>query len=71
MARHKDAQWNLPDEPSWECVHAALLMDLRDELRRLNQLLSCPNFTRMPETLRAVRANTSSIKRLLSEGKKK
>lgn len=39
----------------FDAVHAALLMDLRDELKRLNNLLHCPNFLNMPHDLRAIR----------------
>lgn len=37
-----------------EEVTHALLMDIREELRALNRLLSCPNFTEMPATLRTI-----------------
>jgi hypothetical protein len=54
MARHKDADWNLEKgNPgcSLDVVTAALLMDLRDELKELNK------------TLRAHNANLESIRR--------
>jgi hypothetical protein len=41
MARHKDVDWNLPQgtpHHSWESINAALLMDLRDELKASNQI---------------------------------
>lgn len=62
MARHKNLNWNLPEgNPThrWDSIHAALLMDIRDELQRLNALLHCPNFTGMPAQLRKVARNTS------------
>jgi histidinol phosphatase-like enzyme len=68
MARHKDSNWNLPEgtprpgnvtEHSWESIHAALLMDIRDELKRLNNLLHCPNFQQIPFKLDAIRCNTA------------
>jgi Tfp pilus assembly protein PilO len=71
VARHKDANWDLsgPAVKRWEEVNAALLMDLRDELKELNRqmksinnVLHCPNFTDMPRVLRQVRANTTAIK---------
>lgn len=40
--RHKDFNWNLPagdPDHRWESVHAALLMDLRDELKEANRHL--------------------------------
>lgn len=44
---------------TWEGVHTALLMDIRDELKQLNGLLGCPNFVEIPRTLRAIRRNTA------------
>jgi hypothetical protein len=50
VARHKDSNWNLPEgKPnptggsthSWESIHAAILMDIRDELKELNRTLNC------------------------------
>ena len=67
MPRHKDTNWNLPDgtptkgnatEHQWESIHAALLMDIRDELKKLNELLYCPNFRRIPSELSEIRLNT-------------
>jgi hypothetical protein len=45
----------------WLHVQVALLMDVRDELQKLNALLHCHNFTGMPETLRQVRRNTANL----------
>lgn len=45
--------------PSWERVNLAVLMDLRDELQKLNALLGCRNFTEIPQTLRRISANTA------------
>lgn len=60
MARHKDIDWNLPQKlETWDQLHAALLMDIRDELKELNALLHCPHFTRIPQELRAIRLNTT------------
>jgi hypothetical protein len=61
--RHKDAAWIVTNSEgqvvSWEQVQVAVLMDLRDELKRLNALLHCSNFTAIPNILRAVRSNTA------------
>lgn len=47
----------------------SLLMDLRDEmklqtaeLKKLNGLLCCPNFTAIPRVLTAIRRNTNKPK---------
>ncbi len=61
-SRHKDANW-LFAGTSLDEVQCALLMDLRDELKRLNALLYCPNFTGIPETLRQISRNTKKPKR--------
>lgn len=62
MARHANTDWSLPEGTpthQWASIHAALLMDLRDELQTLNKLLACRNFTGIPATLRAIKRNTT------------
>lgn len=68
MPRHKDMQWNLPEGSTtttgsrshlWESIHAALLMDIRDELKRMNEILHCSNFLNIPRELRSIRLNTA------------
>lgn len=62
MARHKDVDWNLPEGTpagrstthSWDAIHAALLMDLRDELRAMRRRLDCHETIAMPRYLRRV-----------------
>lgn len=58
-ARHANVTWNFPTTAagniaSWEFVQIAVLMDLRDELQRLNRLLHCPNFIAIPRKLDAI-----------------
>lgn len=44
MARHKNIDWKLPDKlETWDQLNAAILMDIRDELQRLNSLMHCSN----------------------------
>jgi hypothetical protein len=38
-------------------------MDIRAELKRLNHLLHCHNFTEIPGVLRGIRRNTTKRKR--------
>lgn len=66
MARYKDSNWNLPDPQvqTWEQAQVAVLMDIRDELKMLNTLLHCHNFTGMPAILRRI------DRRLMSAGAK-
>lgn len=65
--RFKDISWNLANSDgkiaSWEMVVIAVMMDVRDELKRLNSLLYCHNFTGIPQTLRKVEKNTRKKKR--------
>lgn len=48
---------------SYDAIHAVLLMDIRDELKRLNRTLACPNFLGIPHTLTRIRENTAKPKR--------
>lgn len=69
--RRKDADWIIPDHlESWHPAHAALLMDLRDELKGIRATLTrltdvtcsvfeCANFLRMPTDLRKIARNTA------------
>jgi hypothetical protein len=52
MARHKDANINLPEtsinnQRSWESIQVGLLLDIRDELKALNTTLGCYRVRRM------------------------
>lgn len=66
MARKKDVNWNLPEENSYPVVHSALLMDIRDELKKLNGILGCHNFLDVPNILRGIRKKIPARKRRLS-----
>lgn len=67
--RKKDADWKVAvDQFTGQVLtHAdaqvALLMDLRDELKKLNRIIGCRNFTRIPMILDAINANTRRPKR--------
>lgn len=64
MGDYWDTNWNLPDGPSmsYEAAQLAVLMDIRRELKRLNLLLSCPNFVAIPRKLDRIEKNTSKPK---------
>jgi len=58
--RHKNVRWQLPPldaqgKATDAIVTNALLMDVRDEMQRLNALLHCPNFISIPKKLDAIR----------------
>lgn len=61
--RKKNVEWTPGAEdgsmPTWERVQVALLMDIRDELQRLNNILECPNFQRIPAKLDRIGRNTA------------
>jgi hypothetical protein len=63
VPRHKNVQWNLPEGTSsasggkthkWESITAALLMDIRDELKQLNTTLSCFRVRRMSDDVHRI-----------------
>lgn len=61
--RHKDSVWDISNDrgqaASWATVQVAVLMDIRDELKRLNNLLHCDNFQRIPRKLDRISHNTA------------
>lgn len=62
MARYKDANWSLSDTTlTWDEAAVAVLMDIRDELKRLNRLLHCSNFTDIPWTLKTIARKTTTV----------
>lgn len=72
MPRHKDVDWNLPEGTpngkgnnihSCNSIHSAILMDIRDELKRLNNRIQCHDFLQIPRVLRAIQRNTGKKKK--------
>lgn len=70
MARYQNTDWKLPDGDltgvSFQIVHSALLMDLRDELKAMNRQLTaisdrldCPETLSIPRTLKRIARNTA------------
>lgn len=63
MPRLKDIVWETPyistGRVSGSDAALSVLMDLRDELKRLNSLLHCSNFVDIPRILRTIRRNTT------------
>lgn len=60
--RHKNVTWNVGDT-TWDGVKVAVLMDIRDELQKLNRVFECHNFLAIPSDLRAIRRNTNKPRR--------
>lgn len=60
MARHKDSEWNIPgNDYGYPGATLAVLMDIRDELKRINQRLDCHETLAIPRILRRISANTA------------
>ena len=76
--RQKDVNWRVADDAgnvaSWDQAQVAVLMDIRDELKALNQqmrILSCPNFLQIPHTLKRISRNTAKKRKPRAVGKPK
>ena len=72
MARHKNLNWTLPEGTPhhiWESIHAALLMDIRDELQRLNAAIWFKNFQQVPAKLDRIARNTTKRPRKVRGGR--
>lgn len=65
--RRKNVDWQLKTNQDGSVphqdAHLAVLMDLRDELQKLNRLLHCSNFIEIPRILRAIRRNITKPRR--------
>lgn len=61
MANPRWANWDTGSGPkfSWEEIHTALLMDIRDRLTTLTTVLQCSGAQDIPHQLRAINRNTS------------
>lgn len=56
MGRKKNKVWETPSNPhfTWDHVKIEVLMDIRDELKQLNCIFTCENFTGMTHTLKRI-----------------
>lgn len=70
--RRSGVEWQIYGEAGWNgcwtlgsyaAMQLAVLMDLRDELQRLNSLLHCANFTNMPRDLRAIKRELAPMRK--------
>lgn len=62
MPRHKDRAWDLPDHCDYPAATLGVLMDIRDELKLLNNHIQCHEFINIPRVLRAIQRNTAKKK---------
>lgn len=72
MARYKNVDWNFHGNESdttvpVDRIKMALLMDIRDELQRLNTLLHCPNFMSIPHKLDRIEKKLGRVDRRLAK----
>lgn len=54
-------QWKTPANDkgfTWDHVQLEVLMDIRDELQKLNRVFACGNFQRIPLVLDEIKRNT-------------
>jgi len=63
MPRFANVNWSVPITSSgavetWEQVQLTVLMDIRDELQKLNAAIYCPNFIAIPGRLAEIERNT-------------
>lgn len=78
MARHANKNWNLSGTEfggrsagvSDGHLSVAVLMDIRDELQKLNALLHCHNTVAIPALLRGIKRNTQPKVRAKAKLKK-
>lgn len=62
MRKYKNAEWKMPndgEELTWGAAHGAILMDIRDELQKLNRVFQCYRFLAIPDTLNQIKRNTT------------
>jgi len=66
-------QWETPqgDQFRWEHVAIEVMMDVRDELVKLNALLHCHNFTDIPHKLERIKRNTAKKRKPKAASKPK
>lgn len=69
--RFKDAEFTLDNGSgqcaTWTNAQLAALYDIRDELKRLNSVLNCPNFQAIPRKLDRISKNTAKPRKRRSK----
>lgn len=66
MGDGRDTDWILTksgDNWSYDQAKMFLLMDIRNELRKINRTLQCYQFQQIPNTLREISRNTKPKKK--------
>lgn len=64
--RRKNVNWTIGNGVSNTVSHSdaalAVMMDIRDEIQKLNRVFECPRFVSIPNVLREIRVNTREIR---------
>lgn len=67
--RKADVNWRVADEAGEilgvHHANLAVLMDIRDELQKLNRLLGCQSFVGIPSSLRDTNVRLGNVERRL------
>ncbi len=72
--RYANRNWIIADEGGTiyptirDGISAAILMDIRDELRRIRQVLECPNTLTIPRELRGLRRDIKALHKASAAG---
>lgn len=65
--RLKDNDWTVPKPASggysFEAASLTVLLDLRDELKKLNRVFACSNFLSIPRSLRSINRQIKAQRR--------
>lgn len=71
--KEKDWDWTIKAKDStsygYDGAILSVLMDIRDEMKRLNSVLQCPNFVAVPSKLDAIKGELRQVR--LNTRKKK
>ena len=59
-----DRDWETPENFDWLHVQVEVLMDIREELKRIRNVLECPNFQAIPHQVGRVAIINTTRKRL-------
>ncbi len=66
--RKKNETWMVRSDSdgkySFDAAQLCVLMDIRDELQKLNKVFECGNFLAIPATLREIQINTKKKRKV-------
>lgn len=75
MRKTKDWEWTVAPNAlgnyDYPQAQLSVLMDIRDEMKRMNDILHCSNFIDIPRKLDRIRVNTAKKRKPRAVGKPK